>query len=138
LIVADSDVLIDFLRGGGDELDTVRVELAAGRLATTAITAFELEAGARTEKHRFAVADLLAGMPTLPLTASAARLGGAIHRERLLRGQQIGMADALIAAICIDEGRALLTRNRRHFEEVDGLSIVGESRRRKGTAPHRR
>ena len=44
MIVADSDVLIDFLRGKGPGVKRVALELATSTFATTAITAFELRA----------------------------------------------------------------------------------------------
>jgi len=31
--------------------------------------------------------------------------------------------DSLIAATAIEEGRALVTRSRKHFEMIDGLAI---------------
>jgi tRNA(fMet)-specific endonuclease VapC len=36
----------------------------------------------------------------------------------------MGMADYLIAGICIRHGTALLTRNEEHFRRVPGLEIV--------------
>ncbi len=59
MIVADSDVLIDFLRGRGDFARRVALELETGSFATTAITAFELRSGARTARERKPVETLL-------------------------------------------------------------------------------
>ena len=36
----------------------------------------------------------------------------------------IGMADSLIAGIALTADLALLTRNRRHFERVEGLMLA--------------
>lgn len=54
VIVADTDVLIDALHGR-DTDDRVAAALAAGSLATTTISAFELESGARSAAARQAV-----------------------------------------------------------------------------------
>jgi len=35
----------------------------------------------------------------------------------------MGMADALIAGICVEHEAILLTRNRRHFEGIERLSL---------------
>ena len=41
MFIADTDVLIDYLRGVG-EAERIVIELGTGRLCTTAITTFEL------------------------------------------------------------------------------------------------
>jgi len=41
------------------------------------------------------------------------------------QGQAIGTADYLIAAVCIANDGVLLTRNRKHFERVQGLVLSG-------------
>jgi predicted nucleic acid-binding protein len=37
------------------------------------------------------------------------------------------MADYMIAAVCIAAGGVLLTRNRKHFERVEGLRLGGRA-----------
>jgi predicted nucleic acid-binding protein len=37
------------------------------------------------------------------------------------------MADYMIAAVCIAAGGVLLTRNRKHFERVEGLKLGGRA-----------
>jgi predicted nucleic acid-binding protein len=48
-----------------------------------------------------------------------------VRRALENRGDAIGMGDSLIAGIVLQNGGTLLTRNRRHFERVEGLRIVG-------------
>lgn len=123
MIVADTDVLIDFLRGAEPMAQRFAFELSKGFMATTAINAFELEAGAHGLRQKLAVDDLLGALHILPLGREAARRAGALHRDLTSRGQAIGMADSLIAAICLEENGMLLTRNRKHFERVEGLTL---------------
>lgn len=125
MIVADSDVLIDFLRGRGEGARRVAVELETRSFGTTAITAFELRSGARTPRQQKAVALLLDAMTVLPFGAEEARLAAEIRRQIEDRGQPIGMADYMIAAVCIAADAILLTRNRKHFERVEGLRLSG-------------
>jgi predicted nucleic acid-binding protein len=40
------------------------------------------------------------------------------------RGIDIGMADSLIAGICLVRGATLLTRNRRHYDRIPGLMLA--------------
>jgi tRNA(fMet)-specific endonuclease VapC len=128
MMVADSDLLIDFLRGKDPGRARIKLEISTGRLATTAINAFELLSGARSEHEREKVATLLAALTILPVTEeSAARAAEArIHLES--QGAGIGMADYLIAGVCLDKGGTLLTRNLAHFERVPNLNIGGRHR----------
>jgi len=128
MIVADSDVLIDFLRGRDPMAARIELELKGRALATTAITAFELWAGARTKKHAGAVATLLGAMTILPLDEGGAQRGGDVRRELVGAGQDIGMADCLIAGICLVNDATLLTNNWRHFERIAGIRLSYGSR----------
>ena len=121
MIVADTDVLIDALRGRG-AVDRVRLELSTGRLATTAITVFELLGGARTDGERERVETLLGALVYLPLDAHAAREAATIRRE--LASAPIGTADTLIAGICRSRRAMLMTRNRSHFSRVPNLPLA--------------
>ena len=125
MIVADSDVLIDFLRGHGDSARRVAVELGSGSFGTTAVTAFEIRSGARTAKQRTAVDTLLEAMTILPFGPDEARIAADIRLEVEAKGLPIGMSDYMIAATCISRDAILLTRNVKHFERVPGLKLSG-------------
>jgi tRNA(fMet)-specific endonuclease VapC len=123
VIIADSDVLIDFLRGHGDGARRVALELGSRSFATTAITAFELRSGAHTARQRKSVDTLLAAMTILPFGAEEAQLAADIRKELEGQGQAIGMADYLIAAVCISNQGILLTRNLQDFERIKTLKV---------------
>jgi tRNA(fMet)-specific endonuclease VapC len=123
MIIADSDVLIDFLRGRGDGARRVAIELETRSFSTTAITEFELRSGARTAHQKKAVDTLLDAMTLLPFGSEEARIAADIRQQVESQGHAIGMADYLIAAVCIANDGVLLTRNRKHFERVQGLKL---------------
>lgn len=127
MIVADSDVLIDFLRGRGEGARRVAIELETRSFATTAITAFELRSGARTARQKRAVDLLLDAMTVLPFGAEEARAAAEVRRQVESEGQPIGMADYMIAGVCIVADGILLTRNRKHFERIKGLKLSGRA-----------
>jgi tRNA(fMet)-specific endonuclease VapC len=127
MIIADSDVLIDFLRGKGDWARRVAVELETRSFGTTALTAFEIRSGARTARQKKAVDTLLEAMTILPFGPEEARIASDIRQQVESRGQPIGMVDYMIAAVCIAAGGVLLTRNRKHFERVEGLKLGGRA-----------
>ena len=60
-IIADSDVIIDFLRGASS--DDFESFLLQGALGTTAINAFEILSGAKSKKAKEAIGALLDVMP---------------------------------------------------------------------------
>jgi tRNA(fMet)-specific endonuclease VapC len=124
VIVADTDVLIDALRGREPAARRVAVEIEAGRLATTVISAFELLSGARQPGERQRIEDLLAGMAVVPLDARSGAVAAELRRELEGRGESIGLADYLIAGICVGRSVSLMTRNRRHFDRIPGLRLA--------------
>ena len=124
MIVADTDVLIDFLAGRDPGAARVAIELDRGLLRTTAVTRFELLAGARNKSEESMIQELLVGVPTLGLDAQAADQAAEIQRVLQRTGESIGMADSLIAGIVLTHGATLLTRNRRHFARVSGLRLA--------------
>ena len=123
MFIADTDVLIDFLRGKG-ESERIEFEIRTGRLCATAVTAFELWAGCKKPQHVAIVESLLAALTILPLDSSSARRAGEISRLLEQSGQTIGMADSLIAAIAIENRAILITRNRSHYDRVPGLKLT--------------
>lgn len=120
--VLDSDILIDHLRDQGPGRDLVDALNAGSGFSLTAITAFELALGAEYAQDPSDVDALLAA-PCLALTRKAAVRGGALLRELRSEGRGIDVRDAMQAAICLDAGAPLVTRNVRHFERVPGLSV---------------
>lgn len=120
-MVADTDVLLDFLEGEGAHV-RVTTLLRAGRLATTAVSVFEIWRGLATDDARDVARRALRGIRVYALTDAAARRAAEVHQE--LEGNRIGERDTLIAGVCLAIGRPLLTGNARHFRRVPGLQVV--------------
>ena len=127
MILVDTDVLIDALSG----IEPARARLARGlveaELATTAINAFELYAGVRSEKEATEVESILMALTVVPIDSSSARLAGQVAQALAARGTRIGAADAMIAGVCLASGASLLTRNHRHFGRIPGLRLASLS-----------
>lgn len=124
--VADTDVLIDFLRDRGQNAKRIELELKTGRLHTTSVTAFELWVGAKSTNQKTAVETLLAAMSIIPLDAQASAKAGEVYQLLEGKGQTIGMADSLIAGICLSRDAILITGNKKYFKRVTGLKIAGD------------
>lgn len=124
MIVADTDVLIDYLAGTRPVAEQVMAYVESDSLQTSAITCFELLSGARDGKRGDRVRRFVAAIPVLPLDREAASRAADV-RQRLARsGSPIGMADSLIAGVALANNLPLLTRNRRHFENIEGLHLI--------------
>jgi predicted nucleic acid-binding protein len=126
MMLADSDMLIDFLRGKGDGADRIELELRTGQLHTTTVNAFELLSGAHTARDKTKVATLLAALKILSFDLQSAHHAAEIKRHLEHKGKGIGAADYLIAGACLSTGATLITRNLKHFERIPGLKISGK------------
>lgn len=124
MIVADTDVLIDFLGGHNPAAQWVRGKLEEGTVATTVISRFELMCGAKIIRQRELIYTFLNALSTLTLDPTAADLAARLRQSLQTKGWNIGMADSLIAGITIANNGVLLTRNRRHFERIEGMHLA--------------
>ncbi len=124
MIVADTNVLIDYLEGRSPGAEAVSLALRQDQLQTTTLSCFELLVGVRSNRQLEKVLALLDSIPILLLDFDAARKAAELHRQLERSGITIGMGDSLIAGIVLARGGTLLTRNRRHFERVPGLPLA--------------
>lgn len=120
--VLDSDVLIDYLRGGGPGRELVRALIQGVGYRVTAVTAFELALGRSYRENPRPVHALLA-VPLLMLTRKAGLRGGALLSELRRTGEAIDVRDAMQAGICLEAGTTLVTRNVSHFDRIPGLHV---------------
>lgn len=122
LVVVDSDLVIDFLRGKGAGAPLVRDLIVEHRFRISAITAFELRVGADFLARRDEILRL-GRSRTFPLDPDSALRAGEVAATLRSAGQDIGMADCLQAGICLRFDLPLATRNRKHFNRVAGLRL---------------
>ena len=123
--VLDTDVCIEILRGNQHVIECRRGIL--DRVVTTWITAAELCYGAAKSmapSHNLTlVQELLASMPVLDMTMSAAEWFGRLKAELMRQGRMLADADLLIAGITLAHGGTLVTGNLRHYERIRELGL---------------
>ncbi len=124
MILADTDVLIDYLSGIQPVTSQVARYAEASQLKTTAMSCFELLSGASKGKRGDAIRALLDALPVLPLDHESATCAAQVRRELEGMGQPLGMGDSLIAGIALAHDLVLFTRNRKHFERVPSLKLA--------------
>lgn len=123
LVVADTDLLIDFLRARGPGASVVRELVSQRRLRLTALTAFELRVGTDFLLRQSEIIRLFRAR-TLELDLASAVLAGEVATALRASGRPIGLADCLQAGICLRHHLPLATRNIKHFGRVAGLELV--------------
>ncbi|MGH3191958.1 MAG: type II toxin-antitoxin system VapC family toxin [Streptosporangiaceae bacterium] len=112
--LADTSVLIDYLRGHRGAAELLEGERADAPLHASEITRVEVLAGMR-EAEEDATRSLLSTLVWHPVDAEVAEEAGALGRRWLSSHHTIDSADLAIAATAIRNGSRLLTRNVRHF-----------------------
>jgi tRNA(fMet)-specific endonuclease VapC len=124
LVVADTDVVIDFFTDTPPHSQVVAELLKEGRLGVAAVTVFELYAGVRGAKRLKQLESFFAHVPVLPLDMLAAAYAGRVYTDLKSDGVTVGNQDILIAAICLANGVPLLTGNTSHFASIQGLTLL--------------
>ncbi len=124
----DTDFLVALLRGSAAALQRLDTLEAQGLpLATTALNAMELYKGAALSAHpthnEREVEILLARLELLTFDAVDARNAGKIMARLKRQGKPSGTINTLIAGIVLHHDEALVTRNQRHFMEIEGLKL---------------
>ena len=130
MVCLDTTFIIDVLRGNEvakkkkEEIDEI------GELNYTPTPVIvELIAGAhlkgKKEKEIEEIKRFLSTTFALPLDFECAVKAGEIVSELMQKGILIGVEDAMIAAISIQNNEALVTRNLKHFEKIPGLKVEG-------------
>lgn len=125
-LLIDTDVLIHAERGSATEQ-----ELGGEDRAISVVTVSELlhgvlraQKGTRMRRRAF-VEHLLRALPSVPITDQVARVHADLWAELAGSGQVIGAHDLWIAATAVAHGFGVATGNRRDFERVPGLWVVG-------------
>lgn len=123
IIIADTDVVIDFFSGIEPIASTIANLINNDSLALTSITVFELYAGITGKKRLKQIDDLVSITPVFPLEIKSAEMAAQVYSDLKKVGKLIGNQDILIAGTCITLDIPLLTRNTAHFSRISCLKL---------------
>ena len=115
----DTDVMVDVSRRNADAASYVDSSPDAW---IAIVTAHELIVGARDKRDVAGIDSLIASYPVAHLND---RIGARAYDLLKTYAKSDGLRtfDPLIAATALDAGLTLVTRNRKHFEIIDGIRL---------------
>ena len=124
ITLVDTTILIDYFR----KTDKANSKLVAlfdqgYDFAISAITHYEIYSGATPAQLPFWT-NVLARTKVLAFDQTVSQ--GAVDINNMLKRKrkQIGMADFFIAATAIINNLPLATLNKKHFDRIDGLTLI--------------
>jgi tRNA(fMet)-specific endonuclease VapC len=128
-VLLDTDVLSLYLRQGDPAIvDHCRRYIRQhGRLTLSILTYYEVVSGLRyrdARKQLDAFHRFVARNTVLPITEHSAALAAERYAQLRQRGTPVDDIDLLIAGIALEHGLVLVTRNRRHFDRIEGLTVA--------------
>ncbi|MDR2566540.1 MAG: type II toxin-antitoxin system VapC family toxin [Bifidobacteriaceae bacterium] len=114
MIVVDTDVLVNHLRGNQATRDWLEAARMSGPLAVSVVTVAELTGGMRSGERQ-GVWRLLSALQAVGVSELVARRAGELMRAYRRSHQGIALGDYLIAATALELGARLATMNVKHF-----------------------
>ena len=121
----DTSIVVGYLRGERALADRIKANLPD--IAVSAIALAELEFGARASKqpaeNLAKLAEFVEFSPVLSFDAMCASCYGEIRNRLKSSGRPIGETDMLIGAVALAHRATIVTRNKRHFMEIEGLQV---------------
>jgi len=123
-VLIDTSIIIDHLRKENKKKSQLYKIIDKYALFTSAITIYELFAGAINEQKRKDIFDLIALVKILPFTKETAERAGAIYLSLRNKNELIEIGDILIGETAITHNLHLMTLNVKHFDRIEDLKIL--------------
>ncbi|HLC63710.1 MAG TPA: type II toxin-antitoxin system VapC family toxin [Candidatus Nanoarchaeia archaeon] len=124
----DTDILVGLLREDSQASHKLKDLLERQtELHTSSVNLHELIKGAYLSKHpeknMSRVIRLIQSFSLLGFDEEAALISGKLSADKEMKGKMIEQNDIFIAALALTHNLTLITRNKKHFESIEGLQI---------------
>lgn len=123
-LLIDTSIIIDHLRKKNKNESRLYHIVGRFTLFVSAITVFELFAGAINDQKKQDISHVLEYVKIIPFTRVTAQKSGEIYLSLWKENQLIETKDLFIAATALSHDMALMTLNLKHFQRVKGLNIL--------------
>lgn len=127
-MILDTSFLLDLRYGDPDAISLGReLDESPHQQRVSVITIFELFTGVAqsnnaSEEHD-RILEVVETKDILPVDWPVATKAGRLHGELINDGNRVDVRDCIIAATALTAEERVVTRNVKHFERFDGLSI---------------
>jgi tRNA(fMet)-specific endonuclease VapC len=125
MILLDTNVVVAFLNGDDSILKRIKDEI--DRIALSSLVVAELDYGAKVSQRAkdnleklYRFVDVV---QVVPFDIESAKIFGSIKSKLRNIGKPTGEVDVLIAATAMAHKATLVTANRKHFENIEGLKV---------------
>ena len=125
MILLDTNVVVAFLNGDKPVLRRIKDEI--DKIALSTLVVAELDYGAKVSRkskenleNLYRLVDVV---QVVPFDIECAKLFGTIKSRLRNLGKPTGEVDALIAATAMAHEAILVTNNKKHFENIEGLKV---------------
>ncbi|MGP6240239.1 PIN domain-containing protein [Cuniculiplasma sp. SKW4] len=129
-MIADTTFIIDIMKSNKEAIEKAEeIEKSGGNIAVTSISIFELFVGIglsiKQDQERYKIAQVLNGLSIISFDEDSAREAGRIFAQKRRNGSTIDPEDSMIAGICAKRNEILITRNLKHFSDIENVKIEG-------------
>jgi tRNA(fMet)-specific endonuclease VapC len=125
MILLDTNIVVAFLNGDTWILKRIKNEM--DRIALSSLVVGELDYGAKvSQKARDNLEKLyqfVDVVQVLPFDIECAKFFGSVKSKLRNIGKPTGEVDILIAATAMANKATLVTANKKHFENIEGLKM---------------
>ena len=125
MILLDTNIVVAFLNGDNSIL--IRIKDEIDRIALSSLVVAELDYGAkvsqRAKDNLEKLYQFVDVVQIVPFDIESAKIFGSIKNKLRSIGKPTGEVDVLIAATAMAHKATLVTANRKHFENIEGLKV---------------
>jgi len=118
-VLTDTSVIIDFLRKKNKRNSVLWRIRENNAYFMSSVTLFELQCGAKTEKHSEDK-----WIRTIPFDNEIAEISSIIYQHLKWEHKLIEFRDIFIAATAIAENLCVATLNAKHFERIKDIDLL--------------
>ena len=125
MIHLDTDIVIAYFNGNKMIMEKIKSNI--DRISISSIVVAELDYGAKSSQNAkknlekmYRFIDLI---QVMNFDLECAKICGTIKSQLRSIGRPTGESDAMIASVAIVHRAAIVTANKKHFENIEGLRI---------------
>jgi tRNA(fMet)-specific endonuclease VapC len=125
IILVDTSILIDYFRKSDKSNSKLVALIRDGyKLQISSVTEYEIFAGSTLGQQKY-WEEFLEKIKVISFDQDAVKASIEINSKLKFKSKQIAIADLFIAATAISNNLPFATLNKKHFDRIDDLLIVG-------------